>query len=119
MLKEVVLAITEITDATFEKTALKSPLPVLVDFWATWCNPCKALAPLLEEMSKQYEGRVQFLKLNTEDNLVTPTKYGILGLPTLLFLKDGKEVGRISGNPPTIRVELKQQLEVVSRQVGK
>ncbi|MBM3135904.1 MAG: thioredoxin [Chloroflexi bacterium] len=113
------MAITAITDATFEEIALKSPIPVLVDFWATWCYPCKAVAPLLEEMSTQYEGRVQFLKLNTEDNLVTPTKYGIRGLPTLLFLKEGKEVGRISGNIPNIRTELKKNLEVVSRQVDK
>jgi thioredoxin 1 len=110
------LATTEITDATFEETALKSPIPVLVDFWAHWCSPCKAVAPLLEEMSRQYEGRVQFLKLNTEDNLVTPTKYGISGLPTLLFLKEGKEVGRIRGNVPNVRAELKKHLETV---VGK
>jgi len=108
------LAITQVTDATFEETALKSPLPVLVDFWATWCGPCKAVAPLLEEMSRQYEGRVQFLKLNTDENLVTPTRYGIRGLPTLLFLKEGKEVGRISGNVPNVRAELKKQLEAVA-----
>jgi len=108
------LAITQVTDATFEETALKSPIPVLVDFWATWCGPCKAVAPLLEEMSRQYEGRVQFLKLNTDENLVTPTRYGIRGLPTLLFLKEGKEVGRISGNVPNVRAELKKQLEAVA-----
>jgi len=115
MLKEVVLATAEVTDATFEAIAVKSPLPVLVDFWATWCSPCKAVAPLLEEMSRQYEGRVQFLKLNTDDNPVTPTKYGIRGLPTLLFLKEGKEVGRISGNVPNIRAELKKHLAVVGK----
>ena len=108
------MAITAITDATFEEIALKSPIPVLVDFWATWCHPCKAVAPLLEEMSRHYEGRVQFLKLNTEDNLVTPTKYGIRSLPTLLFLKGGKEVGRIIGNVPNVRAELKKHLEAVA-----
>jgi len=114
MLKEAVLAITQVTDATFEDIALKSPIPVLVDFWATWCSPCKAVAPLLEEMSRQYEGRVQFLKLNTDENLVTPTKYGIRSIPTLLILKEGKEAGRIVGNVP--KAELKKRLEAV---VGK
>nr|WP_026155017.1 thioredoxin TrxA [Thiolinea disciformis] len=81
--------IMSVSDASFEQDVLKSDIPVLVDYWAEWCGPCKQIAPLLEEIAVEYAGRVKVAKLNIEDNRQVPPKYGIRGIPTLMLFKDG------------------------------
>lgn len=92
--------ITHLSDATFEQKVLQAPLPVLVDYWAEWCGPCKMIAPILEDISKEYEGRLTVAKLNIDDNQQTPPKYGIRGIPTLMLFKNGNveatKVGALS-----------------------
>lgn len=85
-------SIKNVTDATFEADVLKSELPVLVDYWAAWCGPCKMIAPLLEQAVTDYEGRVTIAKVNVDDNPDTPAKFGVRGIPTLMLFKDGKAV---------------------------
>ncbi|CAH9016941.1 thioredoxin TrxA [Candidatus Nitrosacidococcus sp. I8] len=82
--------IVAVTDSTFEQEVLKSSLPALVDYWAEWCGPCKAIAPILEEIAKDYAGKVKICKLNIDENPATPPKYGIRGIPTLMLFKNGK-----------------------------
>jgi thioredoxin 1 len=91
---------TEVTDGTFETEVLKSEKPVLVDFWAPWCGPCRMVAPLVEELSEEYSDKVKFLKLNTDDNLNTAATYGIRSIPTLLMFKGGQPVDQIVGFRP-------------------
>lgn len=81
--------ITHVTDATFETEVLNSDTPVLVDYWAEWCGPCKAIAPILDDVAKEYGGRLRVAKLNIDDNMATPGKYGIRGIPTLMLFKNG------------------------------
>jgi thioredoxin 1 len=92
--------ITHLSDAAFEKEVLQSQLPVLVDYWAEWCGPCKMIAPILEDISKEYAGRLRVVKLNIDDNQQTPPKYGIRGIPTLMLFKNGNveatKVGALS-----------------------
>lgn len=83
-------SIKHVTDASFESDVLKSDVPVLVDYWAEWCGPCKMIAPLLDEAAKSYEGRVIIAKLNVDENPDTAAKFGIRGIPTLMLFKDGK-----------------------------
>lgn len=82
--------IKHITDASFDAEVLKSSTPVLVDFWAEWCGPCKAIAPILEEVSKEYAGKLQIAKLDVDNNQATPAQFGIRGIPTLILFKDGQ-----------------------------
>jgi len=84
-------------DSTFQAEVLKSEIPVLVDFWAVWCGPCRMIAPIVEELSGEYDGRVKFTKMNVDENMQTPGRYGIRGIPTLLLFKDGKVVDQIVG----------------------
>lgn len=89
-----------VTDNTFETDVLNSTTPVLVDFWAEWCGPCRALGPKLEEVAQEMGGKVKILKLNVDENPGTPGKYGIRGIPAMLLFKGGKEVGQLVGNHP-------------------
>ncbi len=89
--------ILEIDDSQFDNTVLKSDKPVVVDFWAPWCGPCKALGPVMEQLAEQYAGQVNFAKCNVDNNPVTPGKFGIKAIPTLIFFNDGKVVEQITG----------------------
>jgi thioredoxin 1 len=82
--------ITHVSDAAFEQEVLKSDTPVLLDFWAEWCGPCKAIAPVLDELAKQYEGKLRVVKINIDQNQQTPRTYGVRGIPTLMVFKNGK-----------------------------
>ena len=86
------MATTPTTDATFEQDVLKSDIPVLVDFWATWCGPCRAVAPVLEELSGQYDGKLKIVKLDTDANPQITARYGITSIPTMHVFKDGEIV---------------------------
>ena len=86
-----------VTDSEFDSTVLQSERLVVLDFWAEWCQPCKMLAPTIEEIAGEYEDKVKIGKLNVDDNPKTATKYGIRGIPTLLFFKDGKVVQQVTG----------------------
>ncbi|MCB9029864.1 MAG: thioredoxin [Deltaproteobacteria bacterium] len=92
--------VSDIGDADFEEQVLNSDVPVLVDFWAPWCGPCKSIAPVLEEMAGDYAGKVKFVKLNVDDNPQTPTKYGVRGIPNLVLFKGGEVVEQIVGAVP-------------------
>jgi len=96
--------VNEVSDQKFESEVMNAPVPVMVDFWATWCAPCRMLAPVVETIAEQYKGRVKVLKMNVDDNPATPGKYNIRSIPTLLFFKDGVVKEQIVGNtsPGTI-----------------
>ena len=81
--------IQHVTDETFEPEVLKSDVPVLVDYWAEWCGPCKSIAPILEELAKEYDGRLKIAKVNVDENRAVPAKFGIRGIPTLMIFKNG------------------------------
>ncbi|MCL2029086.1 MAG: thioredoxin [Deltaproteobacteria bacterium] len=90
-------AILTLTDENFEAEVKNSSLPILVDFWAPWCGPCKAVTPILEELAAEYDGRLRIAKLNVDENQSVPAKYGVRSIPNLVLLKDGEEAGRIVG----------------------
>lgn len=89
-----------VTDSTFEQEVLKSSVPVLVDFWAEWCGPCRALAPKLEEVATELDGQMKVLKINVDENTNVPAQYGVRGIPTMILFKAGKQVDQIVGNHP-------------------
>ncbi len=98
-----------VTDQSFDKDVLKAPGPVLVDFWADWCGPCKAIAPALEEIGAEYAGKLTVAKVNIDENPLTPNNYAVRGIPTLILFKDGKPVSTKVGAAP--KSALKQWVE--------
>ena len=92
--------VLELNDSTFEAEVVNSSIPVLVDFWATWCGPCRKLGPVVDEIAEAYDGKVKFVKVNVEESLETAKKYSISGLPSLLDFKNGEAVERMAGLMP-------------------
>lgn len=101
----------EIKDANFVTVVLQAKTPVLVDFWAPWCGPCRMVAPVVEELAEEYEGRVSFAKLNVDENPKIASQYGIMSIPTLILFRDGEPVSNIIGFRP--KDELKKSLDTV------
>jgi thioredoxin 1 len=103
-----------VTDAAFEKTVLQSKIPVIVDFWAPWCGPCKMVAPILDKIAKEYEGKLVVAKVNTDENQEWAGRYGVQGIPTMLFIAEGKILHRQVGAVPEalLRETLEQFLAV-------
>jgi thioredoxin 1 len=100
-----------VTDATFKAEVLDSTIPVLVDFWAAWCSPCKMIAPIVHELAGEYEGRVKVTKLDVDANPVVPGQFGVMSIPTLLLFVDGKPEKRLVGYRP--KASLKSDLDAV------
>lgn len=92
--------LTSVTSANFDQEVMNSDKPVLVDFWAEWCGPCRALGPKLEEIAGEMAGKVKVVKLNVDENQETPSKYNIRGIPAMLLFKGGSQVGQLVGNQP-------------------
>ncbi len=92
--------VTDVTDATFEGEVLKSETPVLVDFWAEWCAPCRAIAPIVKELAEEYGEKIKVVKINIDDSPQTPGSYGIRSIPTVLAFKDGQVVNQLTGVRP-------------------
>jgi len=103
------LGVLEVSDATFDKEVLQSEQPVLVDFWAVWCGPCKAIGPIVDGLAASYAGKVKVVKVNVDENGATPSRYGIRGIPALLLFKGGKVADQIVGYVPQDVIEGKLQ----------
>jgi thioredoxin 1 len=101
-----------ISDGNFEQSVLKSEVPALVDFWAPWCGPCRAVGPVVEELATEYAGKIKIGKMNVDDNKETPSRYGVRGIPTLILFKDGQIVDQIVGAHP--KAKIKELLDKVS-----
>ena len=103
------LGVLEVSDATFEQEVLRSEQPVLVDFWAIWCGPCKAIAPIVDGIASTYAGKLKVTKVDEDRNAATPSRYGIRGIPALLFFKGGKVADQVVGYVPQNVIEEKVQ----------
>ncbi len=106
-----------VTDAAFEKTVMQSPIPTIVDFWAPWCGPCKSVAPVLDKLAKEYAGKLLVAKVNTDEEQEWAGKYGVQGIPTMLFVANGKVIHRQVGAlpEPFLRDVVAQFLDVVTQ----
>ena len=106
------MATQAITDSNFEKEVLQSSTPVLVDFWAEWCGPCRGLAPKLEEIASEMSGKVRIVKINIDENQAAPQKFGIRSIPTMILFKNGQQVEQLLGNLPKENI-----VEIISKHV--
>ncbi|MDD5108642.1 MAG: thioredoxin [Candidatus Omnitrophica bacterium] len=97
------------TDTNFKKEVLESEIPVLVDFWAAWCSPCKQIAPIIDELAKEYAGKIKIGKVDVDNNSKIPTQYGIMSIPTIIFFKQGKVMGQLVG--VASKSDLKRKIE--------
>ena len=104
--------VADVTDASFESEVLKSDLPVMVDFWADWCSPCKQLSPIIDELAGQYDGRVKVVKMDTNANITTPAQFGIRNLPAVLVFQGGEIVKQLNGS--VTKMSLRKALDEVA-----
>ena len=101
----------EVTDADFQNVVLESDVPVLVDFWAPWCGPCKMAAPVLEKIAGEYEGQLKVCKVNVDDERQTATQYGIMSIPTMFLFNNGQPTDQITGVTPSFEADLKKKID--------
>ena len=107
------VSISAVTDSDFDALVLEAGEPVLVDFWATWCAPCRMIAPVVEEIAKELGSRVKFLKMDIDANPATPSKLGIMSIPTLIIFKDGRPAERTVGYRSNMKGDLREKLEAL------
>jgi thioredoxin 1 len=106
------MSLLHLTDSNFKKEVLESDIPVLVDFWATWCGPCKMIAPVVEELAKEYAGKVKIGKLDVEESPKAASQYGVMSIPTLIFFKSGKVMDQVVGalNRPDLKKKIEENI---------